>query len=683
MENFDRVLITAALPYANGPLHIGHLAGNFLPADVYARFQKAKGRDVLFVCGSDEHGVPITIRAMKEDTTPQAIVDRYDAEIKQALDGMSVVFDNYSRTTNALHTETSQAFFKKLYDQGVFEETVSEQFYDPKAEKFLADRYIVGTCPHCKNPKAYGDQCEKCGSSLSPDELLNPHSALSDAALEKRETKHWYFPLDQYENWLRGWILEEHSDWKSNVLGQCKSWLDAGLKPRAMTRDSDWGVPVPLEGEEGKVLYVWFDAPIGYITSSKEATADWEKYWKDEGTKLVHFIGKDNIVFHCIIFPSMLRAHGDYVLPENVPANEFLNIEGQKVSTSRNWAVWVNEYLKDLPDGSDMMRYVLIANAPENKDNDFTWSDFQEKVNNELVATYGNFINRTMVLMHKLCSGKVPPIHPEAFGEAEKDMLAAFGGYTQKIEKCIEQYKMREALSLIVDFARKGNKYMQDCEPWILAKRLQEEPDVQKQIDSCIHICLQMVANLSIFSRPFLPHTAMKINQMLKVVDKMWEWKNAGKTDLVKVGYPLRPPELLFAKVEDDFVQTQINKLHKNANMNETVNVVEDYIEFSDFTKVDLRVGKILESSKVEKADKLLENKVELHDGVRTILSGIAEHYTPEEVVGKEVVVVCNLKPRKIRGIESEGMILMTENEEGKLVFVSPESVVAPGTKIS
>ncbi len=684
MNDHKRTLITAALPYANGPLHIGHLAGNFLPADVYARFLKSKDKPVLFVCGSDEHGVPITIRAMREDTTPQAIVDRYDHEIREALEGIGVVFDNYSRTTHELHTQTAQDFFTTLYEKGVFEETESEQYYDPKAEKFLADRYIIGTCPNCANENAYGDQCENCGTSLSPDELINPHSALSDAPIEKRMTKHWYFPLQDYENWLRGWILTEHADWKPNVLGQCKSWLDAGLRPRAMTRDSNWGVPVPLPEAEGKVMYVWFDAPIGYITSTIEATADWQTYWKDAGTKLVHFIGKDNIVFHCIIFPSMLRAHEDFILPENVPANEFLNIEGQKVSTSRNWAVWVNDYLRDMPEGADMMRYVLIANAPESKDNDFTWKDFQDRVNNELVAIFGNFVNRNMVLLHKLCGGKVPPLHEEVYDDADREIFHSFEKYATDIEQSIEQYRFREALSLVVDFARQGNKYMQDCEPWILAKQLDENPDLQKKIDNCIHICTQLMANLSIFVHPFLPFTAQKMIHMLTVVPRMLEWANAGKTDLIKVGYPLRAPELLFSKVEDDFIQQQIEKLHTNSVENTPQVETTDFIEFTDFTKVELKVGKVLECQKVPKADKLLQLEVDLGVlGKRTILSGIAEHYSPEEVVSREVVVVTNLKPRTMRGIESQGMVLMTEDAEGKLVFVSPADAVPPGSSVS
>ncbi len=684
MKDHKRTLITAALPYANGPLHIGHMAGNFLPADVYARFQKSKDKPVLFVCGSDEHGVPITIRAMKEDTTPQAIVDRYNAEIKDGLEGMGVVFDNYSRTTHELHTKTAQDFFLNLYEKGIFEETESEQYYDPKAGKFLADRYIVGTCPNCSFDGAYGDQCENCGTSLSPEELINPHSALSDAEIEKRTTKHWYFPLQDYENWLRGWILTEHKDWKPNVLGQCKSWLDAGLRPRAMTRDSNWGVPVPLEDAEGKVMYVWFDAPIGYITSTIEATSDWETYWKDQGTKLVHFIGKDNIVFHCIIFPSMLRAHEDFILPDNVPANEFLNIEGQKVSTSRNWAVWVNEYLKDMPEGADMMRYVLIANAPENKDNDFTWQDFQDRVNNELVAILGNFVNRTMVLLHKLCGGKVPKLHEETYSDTDRIMFHEFANYAKNIEESIEQYKFREALSIVIDFARKGNKYMQDSEPWIVAKGLDENPDLQKNIDNCIHICVQMMANLAIFVNPFLPFTSQKIIHMLTVVPRMLDWENAGKTDLIKVNYPLRAPELLFNKVEDEFVQQQVEKLNSNAQENKPQVEMTDFIEFTDFTKVELKVGKVTECEAVPKADKLLNLTVDLGAlGNRTILSGIAEHYSPDEVKGREVVVVTNLKPRTMRGIESQGMVLMTEDADGKLVFVSPADAVPPGAGVS
>ncbi len=684
MQDPKRILITAALPYANGPLHIGHMAGNFLPADVYARFQKSKKRPVLFVCGSDEHGVPITIRAMKEGVTPQEIVDRYNAEIQEGLKGMGVTFDNYSRTTHDLHRQTAQDFFTNLYEKGIFEETESEQFYDPKAEQFLADRYIIGTCPNCGFEAAYGDQCENCGTSLSPEELIDPKSALSDAPIEKRVTKHWYFPLQKYEEWLKKWILESHADWKPNVLGQCKSWLDAGLRARAMTRDSEWGVPVPLEDEKGKVLYVWFDAPIGYITSTKEATSEWETFWKQEDTKLVHFIGKDNIVFHCIIFPSMLKAHGDYILPEAVPANEFLNIEGQKVSTSRNWAVWVNDYLSDMPEGADMMRYVLIANAPEAKDNDFTWQDFQDRVNNELVAILGNFVNRTMVLMHKLCGGRVPKLHEVELSETDMSILHEFKNSQAKIETAIEAYKAREALSHVIDFARKGNKYMQDCEPWVLAKKLQEEPELQKKIDNCLHICIQMMANLGIFVHPFLPFTAQKIIQMLVVVPRMLEWENAGKTDLIKENYPLRAPELLFKKVEDDFVASQIEKLHANTTAPQPKVEMTEYIEFTDFTKVELKVGKVTSCTTVPKADKLLLLHVDLGKlGTRTILSGIAEHYQPEEVEGREVVVVTNLKPRTMRGIESQGMVLMTEDQDGKLVFISPVDAVGSGATVS
>lgn len=699
MKNFKRYLVTAALPYANGPVHIGHLAGCYLPADIYVRYLRAQKKDVKFVCGSDEHGVPITIRAMKENSTPQQVVDKFNTLIKDSFAGMGISFDIYSRTSNPTHHKTASDFFTNLYDKGLFEEKETEQFYDEIKQTFLADRYITGTCPVCANPNAYGDQCERCGSSLSPEQLINPKSTLSDAVPVKRKTTHWYFPLQDYEPFLKQWILEEHKEWKNNVYGQCKSWLDNGLQPRAMTRDSNWGIKVPLPNAEGKVLYVWFDAPIGYISATKELTAEWGKYWCDEETKLVHFIGKDNIVFHCLIFPAMLKAHGNFVLPDNVPANEFLNIEGDKVSTSRNWAVWVDEYLNDFPNQQDVLRYVLCANAPETKDNDFTWKDFQDRTNNELVAIFGNFVNRTMVLMHKLCNGKVPVFHTEVadaadeamFGEAEKSRTA--------IETLIEQFKFRDALYEVIDLARKGNKYLQDKQPWILAKSIDENKivtkEAQQKIDNCLHICLQLTANLAILTNPFLPYTARKMTHMLKVVDKMLEWENAGKRKLLSIGYSLRAPEFLFTKIEDDIVNDQIEKLRSKSSkikmeaVNEsTENVqpvlnIKPEIVFDDFSKIDLKTGTILSAEKVEKADKLLKLEIDLGFEKRTIVSGIALHFKPEDIIGKQVTVVANLAPRKMRGIESNGMILMAEDNSGKLHFVSPAEAINNGSAVT
>ncbi|HMH33545.1 MAG TPA: methionine--tRNA ligase, partial [Puia sp.] len=642
------------------------------------------------------HGVPITIRAMKEGISPQQVVDKYHALIKESLEQMNISFDIYSRTSHKIHHETSAAFFKKLYDDGLFEEKETEQYFDEKANTFLADRYITGTCPICGNPSAYGDQCENCGSSLSPEQLINPRSTLSDAIPVKRKTKHWYFPLQQYEPWLKQWILEEHSDWKNNVYGQCKSWLDNGLQSRAMTRDSNWGVKVPLPGAEGKVLYVWFDAPIGYISATKELTPQWADYWCQEDTKLVHFIGKDNIVFHCIIFPAMLKAHGNFVLPDNVPANEFLNIEGQKVSTSRNWAVWIHDYVKDFPGGEDALRYVLCANAPETKDNDFTWKDFQERNNSELVSIFGNFVNRAMVLMHKLCAGKVPPLHNEILDDLDHALIRDIEAAKTKVENNLEQYKFREALFEIIDLSRKGNKYLQEKEPWKKAPA-NGAKDIsvanQKQIDNCLHLCLQLTANLAILVNPFLPTTAKKMLHLLKVVDKILDWENAGKLKLLSVGYSLRPPELLFRKIEDAEITAQVEKLHQNATNKNNNTIVEtpkeaaknekSTIQYDDFAKLDLKVGTILHAEKVEKADKLLKLEVDLGFEKRIVVSGIALHFKPEDIVGKQVVVVANLAPRKMKGIESNGMILMAENPDGKLIFVSPDSKTASGSSVS
>ena len=699
MKEFKRYLLTAALPYANGPAHIGHLAGCYLPADIYARYLRAQKKDVKFVCGSDEHGVPITIRAMKEGITPQEVVDKYHAIIKDSYEQMGISFDIYSRTSNAVHHKTASDFFTNLYDKGLFEERETEQYYDEEKKTFLADRYIVGTCPVCGNENAYGDQCERCGSSLSPEQLINPRSALSDAIPVKKKTTHWYFPLQNYEPFLKQWILEEHKNWKNNVYGQCKSWLDNGLQPRAMTRDSNWGVKVPLPNAEGKVLYVWFDAPIGYISATKELTEHWADYWCRQDTKLVHFIGKDNIVFHCIIFPAMLHAHGNFVLPDNVPANEFLNIEGDKVSTSRNWAVWVDEYLKDFPDQQDVLRYVLCANAPETKDNDFTWKDFQDRNNSELVSILGNFVNRTFVLMHKLCKGKVPKLHEDILDDADRKLFEEIQNTKLKIENLLEQYKFRDALFEVIDLARKGNKYMQDKQPWIVARQTgddgQPNGDAQKQIDNTLHICLQLTANLAIFLNPFLPFTAQKMLHMMKVVDKMLGWENAGNTRLLSVGYSLRAPELLFRKIEDEEVAAQIQKLKaasgelqenkKEIRMEEKSQIPNQKSEivYDDFAKLDLKVGTILTAEKVEKADKLLKLEVDMGFEKRTIVSGIALHFKPEEIVGKQVVVVANLAPRKMRSIESNGMILMAEDKSGKLYFVSPDQKIDEGSSVT
>lgn len=696
MKDYKRILVTAALPYANGPVHIGHLAGCYIPADIYVRYQRAQKQDIKFVSGSDEHGVPITIRAMKEGVSPQQIVDKYHAIIKDSFEKMGISFDIYSRTTSPVHHKTAADFFKKLYDDGLFEEKETEQFYDEKTNTFLADRYITGTCPVCGNPNAYGDQCEKCGSSLSPEQLINPRSTLSDAVPVKKLTKHWYFPLQNYEPWLKQWVLEDHKEWKNNVYGQCKSWLDNGLQSRAMTRDSNWGVKVPLPGTEGKVLYVWFDAPIGYISATKELTGQWADYWCKEDTKLVHFIGKDNIVFHCIIFPAMLKAHGGFVLPDNVPANEFLNIEGEKVSTSRNWAVWVHEYLKDFPGCEDVLRYVLCANAPETKDNDFTWKDFQDRNNSELVAIFGNFVNRSLVLMHKLCGGKVPPFHNAIIDGDDKQLMEDIKAAKIKVTQSIEEYRFREALFEIIDLSRKGNQYLQKKEPW---KKASAE-NGQQQIDNCIHLSLQLTANLAILINPFLPVTARKILHMLKVVEKMLDWENAGSFKLLSVGYTLRAPELLFRKIEDSEITAQVEKLRANAvagfntqsaekkstedsAVQPKENMLKPEIVYEDFSKLDLKTGKILSAEKVEKADKLLKLEIDLGFEKRIIVSGIALHFKPEEIIGKQVVVVANLAPRKMRGIESNGMILMAEDKNGKLHFINTEEAIEPGAGVS
>ncbi len=674
-KKFKRYLITSALPYANGPVHIGHLAGVYVPSDIYARYQRLKGNDVISVCGSDEHGVPITIKARNEGITPQQVVDRYHAIIKDAFQRLGMSFDIYSRTSSPTHRETASAFFRKLYDEGKFIEKTSEQFYDEEAKTFLADRYIVGTCPRCQSEGAYGDQCEKCGSTLSPDELINPKSKLSGAVLVKRATKHWYLPLDQYDSFLREWILEGHKEWKSNVYGQCKSWLDTGLQPRAVSRDLDWGIPVPVEGEEGKVLYVWFDAPIGYISATKDLTPDWEKYWKDEETKMVHFIGKDNIVFHCIVFPSMLKAHGDYILPENVPANEFLNLEGDKISTSKNWAVWLHEYLDEFPGKEDVLRYVLCANAPETKDNDFTWKDYQARNNNELVAILGNFVNRALVLTQKYYSGAVP-----ALGELtdyDRATIEELSGIKASLEANIEGYRFREALKDAMNFARIGNKYLADTEPWKVVKT---DPERVKTI---LNIALQITANVAIAIEPFMPFSATKINNMLNINKLGWE--ELGSMSLIAADHIIGKPELLFEKIEDAVIEAQLKKLAdiKAANAAaaaaEHVTEQKEEITFDDFQRMDIRVSTILAAEKVAKTKKLLKLTVDTGIDKRTIVSGIAEHFTPEELVGRQVLVLVNLAPRELKGIESKGMILMAEDASGKLELLSPGNATNNG----
>lgn len=675
MKKFKRHLVTAALPYANGPIHIGHLAGVYIPADIYVRYLKMKGEDVLFVCGSDEHGVPITIKAKKENCSPQDIVDRYHTIIKKSFEDFGIEFSNYSRTSNDLHHAVSGGFFKTLHEKGEFVEQESEQYYDEKAQQFLADRYITGTCPKCGSEGAYGDQCEKCGSSLSPLDLINPISALSGEKPILKRTKHWYLPLDKHESFLRSWILEGHKEWKSNVYGQCKSWIDGGLQPRAVSRDLDWGVPVPVAGGEGKVLYVWFDAPIGYISSTQECTPNWELYWKSEDCKLVHFIGKDNIVFHCIVFPSMLKAHGEYILPENVPANEFLNLEGDKISTSRNWAVWLHEYLEDFKDQQDALRYTLTANAPETKDNDFTWADFQARNNNELVAVLGNFVNRVIVLTHKFFEGKVPP--QGILQEIDKQALAEIVLAKEHISNTIEQYKFREGLKDLMQLARAGNKYLTETEPWKLAKT-----DMQR-VETILHVCLQITANLGIMSEPFIPFAAKKIQACVQKSN--CTWNDAGNTEILVSGTEILNLDLLFKKIEDSDIEIQVQKLKNQAAVQNTTHEVEaqkDTVNYDDFQKMDIRVGTILEAQKVPKTEKLLQLTIDTGIDVRTVVSGIAEYHNPKEIRGKQVSILVNLAPRKIRGIESQGMILMAQNSDGRLEFISPTDDVSNGSVI-
>lgn len=710
MESTKRYLITAALPYANGLKHIGHLAGAYLPADIYVRYLRAQQKEVLFVCGSDEHGTAIPIQAKKEGTTAQAIIDKYHPIIRQNFEDMNISFDIYHRTSAPIHHETARDFFKQLNEQGDLEIKETEQYYDEQEQTFLADRYIKGTCPNCGYTEAFGDQCEKCGTSLSPEQLIDPVSTLSGNAPIKKATKHWYLPLDKHEQWLRDWILVDHKqDWKSNVLGQCKSWLDGGLQPRAVTRDLDWGIKVPVEGADGKVLYVWFDAPIGYISATRQYCQDHQMdpdlFWKNKDTSLIHFIGKDNIVFHCIIFPVMLKLHGNN-LPDNVPANEFVNLEGDKMSTSRNWKLEIQDYIDDFinqenggPQMADVLRYYLTTIMPESKDSEFTWKGFQDANNSELVSIFGNFVNRSFVLMHKLCKGKVPPLHATRLDSLDQQLITDIEQTKLNIEKSLEHYKFREALYEVIDLARKGNKYMQEKEPWILAKGLEENPLDQQLIDNCLHLCLQLTANLSIFINPILPNTAQKLCRMMKVVDKMLEWKNGGRIKLLSVGYSLRAPELLFRKIEDAEIETQVEKLKKGAEAAQKATsgaipgkqpeatkedtAVKPTIQFDDFAKIDLRAGVITLAERIPKADKLLKLEVDLGTEVRTICSGIAAHFSPEEIVGKRVTVVANLAPRKMRGIESNGMILMSENEAGKLVFVAPDEAVPNGASIN
>ncbi|TAG02816.1 MAG: methionine--tRNA ligase [Cytophagia bacterium] len=682
-----RYTITAALLYANGPAHIGHLAGCYIPADIYARYLRAKNHDVLFVSGSDEHGVPITIRAEKEGLTPQEVVDKYHTIIKKSFEEFGISFDIYSRTSKKIHYDTASDFFTTLNNRKKLVVQKSEQYYDTIRNKFLQDRYITGECPKCGNPNAYGDQCEKCGATLSPSELINPRSALSNATPIMKETSHWYLPLQDAEKWLKEWILETHqSDWKTNVYGQCKSWLEQGLQPRAVTRDLEWGVPVPLPNTDGKVLYVWFDAPIGYISATKdyfeqknEPIDNYKKYWQDENTKLVHFIGKDNIVFHCIIFPTMLKAHGDFILPTNVPANEFLNLEGNKISTSRNWAVWLHEYLVDFPEKQDVLRYVLTANAPEQKDNDFTWKDFQTKNNNELVATLGNFINRAFVLSEKYTENKVPQLFD--LEQVDVDLLKNLKEIPTKIENSIENYRFKEALNFYMELARIGNKYMQDNAPWQLAKDLEKN---KNRIDTILHLSLQLVANLAILGEPFLPFTSQKINQLLNIEPQKWE--KAGTITILSPEHSLQKATLLFAKIEDIEIQKQIDKLENSKKQNELENYtpenIKKEINFDDFSKIDIRIGTIKTAEKVAKTKKLLKLSIDIGTEIRTVVSGIAEHFLPENIIGQQVCLIVNLAPRAMQGIESQGMILMAEDADGKLKFVAPTEIVKNGVTV-
>jgi methionyl-tRNA synthetase len=707
MSQPKRYLVTSALPYANGLKHVGHLAGAYIPADIFVRYLRALKRDVVFVCGSDEHGTAIPIQAMKEGTTPRAIIDKYHVAMKQDFKDLDISFDIYHRTSEPLHHETAQEFFTYLNDRGELETKETEQYFDEEAKTFLADRFIKGICPNCGSDRAFGDQCENCGRTLSPDELINPVSTLSGKPPIKKKTTHWYLPLGKHEDFLRQWILEEHKDdWRGTVVGQCKSWIEGGLQSRAVTRDLDWGIKVPVKNAEGKVLYVWFDAPIGYISATKQwaidNNKDWKPYWYDKDTSLVHFVGKDNIVFHCIIFPVMLRLHGN-ILPSNVPANEFLNLEGDKMSTSRNWKLdmrdYINDFVKKENGGGqcvDMLRYYLTLISPETKDSEFTWKGFQDSVNSELVSIFGNFVNRTFVLMHKLCNGKVPKLHAMVMDDLDKAMLSEFVATKKKLEDNLEKYKFRDALFDVIDLSRKGNQYMQKKEPWILAKQIESNPAAQQQIDNCLHICLQLTANLAIFINPFLPNTAVKMLHMMKVVDKILEWENAGKAKLLSEGYSLREPQLLFRKIEDEEIAAQIEKLKAGLIKKENTAVEEKskpqaseatpakpQIQYEDFSKLELKVGTITAAEKVEKADKLLKLEVDLGYEKRTIVSGIALHFQPENIIGRQVVIVANLAPRKMRGIESNGMILMAEDADGKLKFINPDEKTGNGSSVS
>lgn len=684
IQNPKRYTITAALPYTNGPIHIGHLAGVYVPADIYSRYLRLQGNDVAFICGSDEHGVAISMKAKKEGITPQEVIDKYDGIIRKSFADFGISFNNYSRTSAKIHHDTASEFFRTLYDKGDFIEEVTEQLYDAKANQFLADRFVVGTCPKCGNDGAYGDQCENCGSTLNATDLINPKSTITGETPILKSTKHWFLPLDRYDAFLREWILEGHkNDWKTNVYGQVKSWIDAGLEPRAVTRDLDWGIDVPVEGAEGKKLYVWFDAPIGYISSTKEWAAregkDWEPYWKDEETKLVHFIGKDNIVFHCIIFPAMLKAEGSYILPDNVPANEFLNLEGNKLSTSKNWAVWLHEYLEEFPDKQDVLRYALTSNAPETKDNDFTWKDFQARNNNELVAVFGNFVNRVVVLTNKYYDGIIPA--PNEFTEIDEATLAELKAYPAVIASSVERYRFREALGELMNVARLGNKYLADEEPWKVMK------DNPERVKTQMYVALQIAAALSVLSEPFLPFTTAKLSRILKNEGNL-KWSDvADNSELIAAGHKIGEAELLFAKIEDEEIQKQIDKLEatKTANLaeNKQAEPQKDLIQFEDFAKMDIRIGTILEAEKMPKANKLLVLKVDTGIDVRTIVSGIAESFSPEEIIGKRVSVLANLAPRALRGVESQGMILMTTNAEGKLVFVNPDADAPNGATVN
>ena len=676
-QNFKRTLVTAALPYANGGVHIGHLAGVYVPADIYVRYLRLRKRDVLFICGSDEHGVPVTIRARKENCTPQQVVDRYHKLIKESFEGFGISFDAYGRTTSETHRKLASDFFRTLYDKGEFVEKESEQYYDEEAKTFLADRYITGECPHCHSEGAYGDQCEKCGTALSPTELINPKSAVSGAKPVLRKTRHWYLPLDKHQQWLEPWITEQHKEWRSNVMGQCKSWFDMGLQPRAVSRDLDWGIPVPVEGADGKVLYVWFDAPIGYISNTKELLPnDWEKWWKDKDTRLIHFIGKDNIVFHCIVFPAMLKAEGSYILPDNVPANEFLNLEDNKISTSRNWAVWLDEYLLDFPGKQDVLRYVLTANAPETKDNNFTWRDFQARNNNELVAVYGNFVNRALQLTKKYYGGRVP--EQGELTDYDLQTIEEFKGVKAEVERLIEGFRFRDAQKEAMNLARIGNKYLADSEPWKVVKT---DP---KRVETVLNLSLQLVANLATAFEPFLPFSSARLREMLQLPEVQWE--RLGATDLLPAGHQLGEPALLFEKIEDETVQAQLDKLEATKKANEAANYkaepIAETIPFDVFEKMDLRVGTVLSCEKVKKSKKLL--KFEIADGLenRVIVSGIAQHYEPEQLVGKQVCFVANLAPRTINGIESQGMILSAVNFDESLSVMTVDRPVVPGSRV-